>query len=136
MGRHRVVVLPSEISAAVLLAQLEAIDVITTGRLGYGSVTTKHSRSWERKGIVRRPVVPEDCSHNGHLYYLLFPDAFCRSAVQSFLREQDVNAVFHYVPLHSSPGRPHVRTDSRTVAGDGPDRRSAAAPAAVGGDGR
>jgi dTDP-4-amino-4,6-dideoxygalactose transaminase len=105
--------LPSEISAAVLLAQLEAIDVITTGRLRVWQHYHGAFESWERKGIVRRPVVPEDCSHNGHLYYLLFPDAFCRSAVQSFLREQDVNAVFHYVPLHCSPGG---RTFGRTPA--------------------
>jgi dTDP-4-amino-4,6-dideoxygalactose transaminase len=95
--------LPSEISAAVLLAQLEAIDVITTGRLQAWRRYHEAFESWERKGIVRRPLIPEDCSHNGHLYYLLFPDASCRSAVQSFMRDQNIDAVFHYVPLHSSP---------------------------------
>jgi dTDP-4-amino-4,6-dideoxygalactose transaminase len=57
----------------------------------------------ECKGAVRRPIVPSDCSHNGHLYYLLFADLAHRTAVQSFLRRAGIDAVFHYVPLHSSP---------------------------------
>ena len=58
---------------------------------------------WERKGAVRRPIVPSDCRHNAHLYYLLFADLAHRSAVQSLLRRAGIDAVFHYVPLHSSP---------------------------------
>jgi dTDP-4-amino-4,6-dideoxygalactose transaminase len=105
--------LPSEINAAFLLAQLEAVDAITSGRLRVWNRYHQAFEPWERKGAVRRPSIPADCRHNGHLYYLLFADAAHRSAVQSFLRSQDVDAVLHYVPLHSSPaGRRFARTAS------------------------
>jgi dTDP-4-amino-4,6-dideoxygalactose transaminase len=55
--------------------------------------------------------VPEGCAHNGHLYYLLFDDQSHRAVVQTFLRRAGTDAVFHYVPLHSSPaGRKYTRT--------------------------
>jgi dTDP-4-amino-4,6-dideoxygalactose transaminase len=95
--------LPSEINAAFLLAQLEAADAITDARLRVWSRYHQAFEPWERNGAVRRPSIPAECRHNGHLYYLRFADAAHRSAVQSFMRGQDVDAVIHYVPLHSSP---------------------------------
>ncbi|PYR18978.1 MAG: hypothetical protein DMF98_25140 [Acidobacteria bacterium] len=60
--------------------------------------------------MLRRPIVPSTCRHNGHLYYLLFADLSHRAAVQSALRRAGIDAVFHYVPLHSSPaGRKYGR---------------------------
>jgi len=102
--------LPSEITAAFLLAQLEAARTITDLRLAVWTKYHDAFAEWERKGLVRRPIVPSECAHNGHLYYLLFADLSHRSAVQSFLRRAGVDAVFHYVPLHSSPaGRKYGR---------------------------
>jgi dTDP-4-amino-4,6-dideoxygalactose transaminase len=102
--------LPSEINAAFLLAQLEASQVITERRLAVWHRYHEAFEPWERRSLVRRPVVPADCAHNAHLYYLLFADATHRSAVQSFLRRAGIDAVFHYVPLHSSPaGRTYGR---------------------------
>src|SRR6185295_12619050 len=95
--------LPSEINAAFLLAQLEAAAAITERRLAVWQRYHDAFASWEQKGAVRRPIVPPECRHNGHLYYLLFADLAHRSAVQSFLRRAGIDAVFHYVPLHSSP---------------------------------
>jgi dTDP-4-amino-4,6-dideoxygalactose transaminase len=95
--------LPSEINAAFLFAQLESADAITDRRLAVWQMYHDAFAPWERKGAVRRPIVPSDCRHNGHLYYLLFADLAHRSAVQSLLRRAGIDAVFHYVPLHSSP---------------------------------
>jgi dTDP-4-amino-4,6-dideoxygalactose transaminase len=102
--------LPSEINAAFLLAQLEAADVITGRRRAVWQRYHEAFEPWEARGSVRRPVVPGDCRHNSHLYYLLFADIAQRSAVQAFLRRAGIDAVFHYVPLHSSPaGRKYGR---------------------------
>jgi dTDP-4-amino-4,6-dideoxygalactose transaminase len=95
--------LPSEINAAFLFAQLEAAQHITARRLAVWNQYHDAFAPWERNGVVRRPIVPADCRHNGHLYYLLFDDLSHRSAVQSFMRRAGIDAVFHYVPLHSSP---------------------------------
>jgi dTDP-4-amino-4,6-dideoxygalactose transaminase len=103
--------LPSEITAAFLLAQLEAARTITDRRRAVWARYHEAFSEWERKGLVRRPIVPVECAHNGHLYYLLFDDLSHRSAVQMFLRRAGIDAVFHYVPLHSSPaGRKYTRT--------------------------
>ena len=57
----------------------------------------------EQRGVLRRPVIPTDCQHNGHIYYILIETAEDRSRVLTELNRNGVNAVFHYVPLHSSP---------------------------------
>jgi dTDP-4-amino-4,6-dideoxygalactose transaminase len=102
--------LPSEINAAFLLAQLEAAHAITEQRLTVWRRYHDAFDAWERKGVLRRPIVPSACRHNGHLYYLLFADLSHRTAVQSALRRAGIDAVFHYVPLHSSPaGRKYGR---------------------------
>jgi dTDP-4-amino-4,6-dideoxygalactose transaminase len=102
--------LPSEITAAFLLAQLEAARTITARRLEVWAQYHDAFAAWEQKGLVRRPIVPAGCGHNGHLYYLLFDELSHRSAVQTFLRRAGISTVFHYVPLHSSPaGRKYAR---------------------------
>jgi len=57
----------------------------------------------EQRGVLRRPVIPPDCQHNGHIYYILLETADERRRVLAELKAKDVHAVFHYVPLHSSP---------------------------------
>jgi dTDP-4-amino-4,6-dideoxygalactose transaminase len=65
----------------------------------------------EARELVRRPVVPDGCEHNAHLFYLLLPDRRQRDEFIAALGRQGVQAVFHYVPLHSSPaGRELGRT--------------------------
>ena len=73
----------------------------------------------ERSGLVRRPVVPEACQHNAHMYYLLLPDIATRRALIKYLREADIYTVFHYVPLHSSSPAGAFRSTCWRYAGHG-----------------
>ncbi len=95
--------LPGELIAAFLWAQLQEADEITAIRLAawdrYHALTAR----LEGDGLLRRPVVPADCTHNAHMFYILLADGIDRQAVLTGLSEAGVSAVFHYVPLHSSP---------------------------------
>jgi dTDP-4-amino-4,6-dideoxygalactose transaminase len=93
----------SEVSAAFLWAQLEMLDEITAERRRIWDQYHEAFESLEANGVLRRPVVPEDCEHSGHLYYLLTPTAAGRDALISRLAEDGVRSVFHYMPLHDSP---------------------------------
>ncbi|MEQ9071202.1 MAG: DegT/DnrJ/EryC1/StrS family aminotransferase, partial [Gimesia chilikensis] len=55
------------------------------------------------QGVLSRPVVPQECSHNGHLYYVLVSDPADRARIIKSLRVDGIQAAYHYVPLHSSP---------------------------------
>jgi dTDP-4-amino-4,6-dideoxygalactose transaminase len=102
----------SDITAAFLWGQLEGAAEITARRSG---VWTRYHAAFadlEAAGLLRRPVVPDGCRHNAHMYYLLAPDRTARDRLLSGLQDRGVDAVFHYVPLHSSPaglrhGRAH-----------------------------
>jgi dTDP-4-amino-4,6-dideoxygalactose transaminase len=96
--------LPGEIIAAFLWAQLEEADRITKQRLSIWEYYNDLLLPLEQKGMLRRPIVPLDCQHNAHMYYVLLAPEIDRQMVLSELKRNEVNAVFHYVPLHSSPG--------------------------------
>jgi dTDP-4-amino-4,6-dideoxygalactose transaminase len=95
--------LPSDLIAAFLWAQLEEAERITRERLAiwhrYHGMLAPH----EQQGLLRRPIIPADCRHNGHIYHVLLPDGSDRQKVLRELKQQGIHAVFHYVPLHSSP---------------------------------
>lgn len=95
--------LPSELIAAFLLAQLEEAESITRMRMAIWDRYHGEFAVLENEGLLRRPVVPEHCVHNAHMYYLLLPDRARRDTFISYLAERDVHPVFHYIPLHSSP---------------------------------
>jgi dTDP-4-amino-4,6-dideoxygalactose transaminase len=105
-----------ELNAAFLWGQLEKRQAITRRRL---KVWWRYHEAFgplEDQGLIRRPVVPDDRRHNAHLYYLLAPDRASRARLLVELEERGVNAVFHYVPLHSAPagrryGRMHGTLD-------------------------
>ena len=85
---------------------MEAAYAAAHGQLAY-------YRILEQRGLLRRPIVPAHCKHNGHLYYVLLPSGIDRGMVLGKLREAEIHAVFHYVPLHSAPAgltspRPHI----------------------------
>jgi dTDP-4-amino-4,6-dideoxygalactose transaminase len=102
--------LPSDINAAFLWAQLEEADQITARRLELWTRYHQAFAELEATERARRPIVPDGCGHNAHMYYLLLPDRARRDALIERLAERDVMAVFHYVPLHSSPaGQRHGR---------------------------
>lgn len=93
----------SEINAAFLWAQLEEAISITARRLKIWGQYHEAFAELERQGKVRRPTVPAECQHNAHLHYLIVPDLAERTRLLEKLKRSGVNAVFHYVPLHSSP---------------------------------
>jgi len=95
--------LPSELVAAFLWAQMEEADAITQRRLALWSVYHQWLEKLERTERLRRPIVPKECIHNAHMYYVLLPDLGQRARLIGELREAEIHAVFHYVPLHSAP---------------------------------
>lgn len=95
--------LPSDILAAFLYAQLEEADRISQVRRGIYARYEEAFKPLEEKKLVRLPHTPPDCRHNAHLFYLILKDLDTRSDFIAFLKARDIHAVFHYVPLHSSP---------------------------------
>jgi len=95
--------LPGEIMAAFLWAQMEEADMINRRRLDIWANYHQWFASLEKAGKVRRPTIPRECTHNAHMYYLMFPDIESRSAVIARLKTRGIQTVFHYIPLHSSP---------------------------------
>jgi dTDP-4-amino-4,6-dideoxygalactose transaminase len=94
----------SEVAAAFLWAQLEHADAITRERRSIWANYYAAFEDLEAEGLLRRPIVPEGCAHSGHLFYVLLPSEDIRDSVIGALRKLGVHAVFHYVPLHASPG--------------------------------
>ena len=95
--------LPSELNAAYLWAQLEMADEINEDRLSSWKSYYDAFADLKKKGLVTLPAVPEGCVHNAHMFYLKCRDLEKRTALIAFLKERDILAVFHYVPLHSAP---------------------------------
>jgi dTDP-4-amino-4,6-dideoxygalactose transaminase len=93
----------SDLAAAYLWAQLEQADRITSLRMEVWKLYDSGFADLEARGDLRRPVVPEGRVHNAHAYFLIVDDLATRTALIDQLATQSVNAVFHYVPLHSSP---------------------------------
>lgn len=95
--------LPGELTAAFLLAQMEVAEEITRRRLAIWNDYHRAFAVLEAEGMARRPVVPEGCTHNAHMYYLLLPHLEARTAFIESMRQKGISTVFHYVPLHRSP---------------------------------
>ena len=95
--------LPSELNAAYLWAQLEMADEINNDRLHSWHEYDEAFKPLEAEGKLTLPTVPEGCAHNAHMYYIKCKDLAERTALIRFLKERDILAVFHYVPLHSAP---------------------------------
>jgi len=102
--------LPGELIAAFLWAQLEEAERITDDRLASWARYHALLEPLEAMGLLRRPIVPEGCRHNAHMYYVLLAPEIDRQWVLDALKQEQIYAVFHYVPLHSSPaGRRYGR---------------------------
>jgi len=104
--------LPSELSASFLWAQLLEADWLTSERLALWNRYNALLAPLERRGLLRRPIIPLECEHNAHMYHILVAADMDRQGVLQRLKDAGVGAVFHYVPLHSSPagrsfGRAH-----------------------------
>ena len=95
--------LPSDMNAAYLWAQLKEADKINNDRLASWQKYYDAFEELEKEGFVQRPIVPAECKHNAHMFYLKAKDLEERTALISFLKQNDILAVFHYIPLHSAP---------------------------------
>ena len=95
--------LPSDMNAAYLWAQLEIAEQINNNRLDCWARYHEAFAPLEEAGMLQRPVIPQECSHNAHMYYLKLATLASRTEFISHLKENGVQATFHYVPLHSAP---------------------------------
>ena len=95
--------LPGELTAAFLCAQFDIIDDITVKRM---KVWTTYHQAFEylgNKEKVRRPIIPDVCQHNAHIYYLLLTDNNERNRLLAYLKDANIISAFHYAPLHLAP---------------------------------
>lgn len=95
--------LPGELVAAFLCAQFEEADAITASRLSSWRYYHALLEELDTQGVIRRPIIPAHCTHNAHMYYILLHSAEVRPHVLAEFKRQGIGAIFHYVPLHSSP---------------------------------
>jgi dTDP-4-amino-4,6-dideoxygalactose transaminase len=108
--------LPSELQAAFLWGQLECAEKITQNRLAIWNDYHAGLSSLESRGLIELPMIPPDCTHNGHMFYIKAKDLEERTALLSHLHADDIYAVFHYVPLHTAPaGRRFSRFNGNDV---------------------
>lgn len=95
--------LPSDLNAAYLYAQLEEADKINDNRLNSWKMYYNLLEPLSKKGIIELPYIPESCTHNGHMFYIKTLNLEERTELIQYLKYNKILAVFHYIPLHSSP---------------------------------
>lgn len=95
--------LPGELVAAFLLAQLESAQSITDNRMSAWNTYHNAFEPYERSGPIKRPHIPNNATHNAHMYYLMLPSLEARTEFIKGMRAENIVTPFHYVPLHSAP---------------------------------
>ena len=95
--------LPSDLNAAYLWAQVEIAEEINRNRLETWNAYDRAFRPLEKEGRVELPFIPEGCVHNAHMYWMKLRDLEERTRFIAHMKERGVQAVFHYIPLHSAP---------------------------------
>lgn len=95
--------LPSDLNAAYLWGQLLEADKINDARMDLWECYRENLQSLADEGKIELPFIPEHCTHNAHMFYIKAKDLQERSSLISFLKDHEVNAVFHYIPLHTAP---------------------------------
>lgn len=95
--------LPSDINAAYLYSQFEVAETINQARLDRFHQYYELLTPLMEAGKIELPVVPEGCEQSGHMFYIKTKDMEERTALIDFLKENDIMAVFHYIPLHTAP---------------------------------
>lgn len=95
--------LPGELNAAYLWAQLEQADEINAIRMNLWNKYNNNLKPLAKEGKIELPFVPDECEHNAHMFYIKVKDETERSELIEFLKNREIRAVFHYVPLHSAP---------------------------------
>lgn len=94
--------LPSDLNAAYLYAQLEKIEEINKDRLSSWNTYYSLLKPLEDLGLIELPIIPNDCTHNAHMFYIKVKDIEQRTLLTNYLKELGILACFHYIPLHSS----------------------------------
>ena len=94
--------LPSELNAAYLYAQLENAQMIYDDRMNSWNKYKEGLQELEYKGFIELPFIPKNCKHNAHMFYIKCRDLMERTKLIEFLKQNDIIAVFHYIPLHSA----------------------------------
>jgi dTDP-4-amino-4,6-dideoxygalactose transaminase len=108
-----------EVIAAFLWAQMQEAEAITEKRLAIWKQYNDALAPLESAGVLRRPIIPEGCRHNAHMYYVILESLEKRIELIDYLKEHGVNTVFHYVPLHSSPaGQRYGRVNGTMINTD------------------
>ena len=92
----------NDVSAAYLWGQLEKAKEVQADRLKSWSSYCEALQPLVDKGYIELPTIPKECKHNAHMFYIKVKDLHMRTKLIKYLQEQDINTVFHYVPLHSS----------------------------------
>lgn len=95
--------LPSDMNAAYLWAQLEAADLINADRMSSWNLYRELLTPLAEEGLLTLPTVPEGCEHNAHMFYIKTAALEERTRLIAFLKEQGIQTVFHYIPLHTAP---------------------------------
>lgn len=95
--------LPSELQAAYLWGQLELADQITHNRLESWNLYQEGLIELAQAGHITLPTIPSNCKHNGHMFYIKCKNLVERTALLAHMKQNNIMAVFHYVPLHSAP---------------------------------
>lgn len=95
--------LPSELNAAYLWAQLEMAEQIYNDRMESWNRYYEMLKPLEEKEFLELPYIPNECIHNAHMFYVKVKDLSERTKLINFLKGKNINAVFHYIPLHTAP---------------------------------
>ncbi len=95
--------LPSDMNAAYLYAQLENAELINDKRLSIWNQYYEGLKELEDSGKIELPAVPDGCVHNAHMFYIKARDLEERTKLIAHLKENGIQAVFHYIPLHTAP---------------------------------
>ncbi len=111
--------LPGELISAFLWAQLEVAEQITQQRIDIWNEYHRLLESLENRGLLRRPIIPDHCQHNAHMYYVLLSENLPRDEILQKMKSRGIGAIFHYIPLHSSPaGKKFGRTSGELINTD------------------
>ena len=94
--------LMNDVSAAYLWGQLEKIDEIQNNRLNSWNLYYEGLKNLEKHRYIELPTIPKECTNNAHMFYIKVKDLETRTKLLNYLKDHGINAVFHYVPLHSS----------------------------------
>ena len=95
--------LPSELNAAYLYAELEVADKVLNDRMNSWNMYKEHLRELSDRGCIELPHIPDDCTHNAHMFYIKLKDLDERTRFISHMKANDIMTVFHYIPLHTAP---------------------------------